>query len=248
MHRPSFSRSFPLPYGGREKAFLKRAFFSAPNDFSISGKRFFVLCQMIFSFQPVGFPFSSWRKAERWVSHPSVVLYVGTQCFIVQPERWSHFSENSWGRRVITGAWVDFYFNLMGFGKEMLYLRCLCLCWKPLTGRAWGRYIYIKGVTVRFGFDGLRTSQLQQYVKNKATGTPYGMYIIYSCRWMAKNAMAGRLLYIYISVGLSALLVSTYWAMRRPLDRGTSDRTGSTFLYVSMKKQMLLTAEREAVG
>ena len=98
MYRPSFSRSFPLLYGGREKAFLKRAFFSAPNDFSISGKRFFVLRQMIFRFQPVGFPFSSWRKTERWVSHPSVVLYVGTQCFIVQPERWNHFSENSWGR------------------------------------------------------------------------------------------------------------------------------------------------------
>ena len=59
MYRSSFSQSFPLPYGGREKAFLKRVFFSAPNDFSISGKRFFVLRQMIFSFQPVGFPFSS---------------------------------------------------------------------------------------------------------------------------------------------------------------------------------------------
>ena len=42
------AEAFPLPYGGREKAFLKRAFFSAPNDFSISGKRFFVLRQMIF--------------------------------------------------------------------------------------------------------------------------------------------------------------------------------------------------------
>jgi hypothetical protein len=53
------AEAFPLPYGGREKAFLKRAFFSAPNDFSISGKRFFVLRQMIFRFQPVGLPFSS---------------------------------------------------------------------------------------------------------------------------------------------------------------------------------------------
>ena len=32
-----------------------------------------------------------------------------------------------------------------------------------------------------------------------------------------------------IGVGLSALLVSTTWAMREPLLRGTSDRTGSTF-------------------
>ena len=30
-------------------------------------------------------------------------------------------------------------------------------------------------------------------------------------------------------MGLSALLVSTNRAMREPLDRGTSDRTGSTF-------------------
>ena len=36
-------------------------------------------------------------------------------------------------------------------------------------------------------------------------------------------------LYINIGVGLSALLVSTNWAMREPLLRGTSDRTGSTF-------------------
>ncbi len=35
-----------------------------------------------------------------------------------------------------------------------------------------------------------------------------------------------------IGVGLSALLVSTDWAMREPLDRGTSIRTGFTlFLY-----------------
>ena len=34
-------------------------------------------------------------------------------------------------------------------------------------------------------------------------------------------------LYTYTGVGLSALLVSTYRAMRRPIDRGTSDRTGS---------------------
>ena len=43
MYRPSFSRSFPLPYGGREKAFLKRAFFSAPNDFPLSAGWFPVL-------------------------------------------------------------------------------------------------------------------------------------------------------------------------------------------------------------
>ena len=37
-------------------------------------------------------------------------------------------------------------------------------------------------------------------------------------------------LYSYTGVGLSELLVSTYRAMRRPIDRGTSDRTGSALL------------------
>jgi hypothetical protein len=58
MYRPSFSRSFPLPYGGREKAFLKKGIFfcakrffnlrqaifrSAPNDFQLSAGGFSVL-------------------------------------------------------------------------------------------------------------------------------------------------------------------------------------------------------------
>ena len=41
-------------------------------------------------------------------------------------------------------------------------------------------------------------------------------------------------LYTYTGVGLSALLVSTYRAMRRPIDRGTSDRMALRFFsYVS---------------
>lgn len=39
----------------------------------------------------------------------------------------------------------------------------------------------------------------------------------------------GCIVYIHIGVGLSALLVSTTWAMPEPLLRGTSDRIGSTF-------------------
>ena len=42
--------------------------------------------------------------------------------------------------------------------------------------RRWGIY-YIKGVTVRFGFDVLELRKFKQIVKNKATGTPYGMFI-----------------------------------------------------------------------
>ena len=54
--------------------------------------------------------------------------------------------------------------------------------------------------------------------------------IIYSPYWLrmylAFVSRKGRL-YTYTGVGLSALLVSTYRAMREPTDCGTSDRTGS---------------------
>ena len=39
-------------------------------------------------------------------------------------------------------------------------------------------------------------------------------------------------LYTYTGVGLSALLVSTYRAMRRPIDRGTSDRMALRFFFL----------------
>ena len=51
-------------------------------------------------------------------------------------------------------------------------------------------------------------------------------------------------------VGLSALLISTYRVMRRPIDLGTSDRTGSTFFVYVCKQQhfYLLTAKRELLA
>ena len=45
-------------------------------------------------------------------------------------------------------------------------------------GRGWGDIHIVQGVTVRFDFDILRTSQLHLFVKNKATGTPHGMFCI----------------------------------------------------------------------
>ena len=84
--------------------------------------------------------------------------------------------------------------------------------------------------------------------KNKATGTPYRVYYIQPS--LASSAsLVGRegALYIYTNVGLSALLVSTYWAMREPLLRGTSIRAGSTFYYVYAKDK-ILTANFGVVG
>ena len=48
-------------------------------------------------------------------------------------------------------------------------------------------------------------------------------------------------------MGLSALLVSTYWAMREPLLRGTSDRTGSTFSFICIPN-LILTDNLGAVS
>ena len=58
--------------------------------------------------------------------------------------------------------------------------------------------------------------------------------IIYTSIASDVNAFDGRgRLYTYTGVGLSALLVSTCRAMRRPFYRGTSDRTGSA-LFICM--------------
>ena len=61
--------------------------------------------------------------------------------------------------------------------------------------------------------------------------------IIYSSHWLRTILLfvvKSAFLYTYIGVGLSALLVSTYRAMRRPIDRGTSDRMALRFFsYVS---------------
>ena len=52
-------------------------------------------------------------------------------------------------------------------------------CWKPSMGKG-GGHIYIKGVTVRFGFDVSESRKFNLSVKNKATGTPHGVYHIYN--------------------------------------------------------------------
>ena len=66
-------------------------------------------------------------------------------------------------------------------------------------------------------FTNFANSQL--LVKNKATGTPHGVYYIQPS--LASDDSNVRcqecFLYTYTGVGLSALLVSTNWAMPEPL-------------------------------
>ena len=98
-------------------------------------------------------------------------------------------------------------------------------------GRGWADIHMVKGVFVRFGFDAIRISQIQRQVKTKQQRTPHEVYYIQPSL-ASDNSIVRRqecFLYTYTGVGLSALLVSTGRAMRRPLHCGTSDRTGSTF-------------------
>ena len=96
-------------------------------------------------------------------------------------------------------------------------------------GRVGWEYIHTKGVTERFGFDDVRTSQPQTVSQKQSNGNAPRVFYMYS-PWCTLLYRKGKgELYTDIGVGLSALLVSTNWAMREPLNRGTSDRTGSTF-------------------
>ena len=108
------------------------------------------------------------------------------------------------------------------------------------------RYIYIKGVTERFGFDVVESRKFKRLVKHKATGTSH-VVIICNPHWLLPlgNGYLG-VFYIFIGVGLSALLVSTDRGNARALTRGTSIRTGSTsFLYIygNVTNQRIRTTE-----
>ena len=79
--------------------------------------------------------------------------------------------------------------------------------------------IHIKGVTGRFGFDAIRISQVQYSLsKTKQRERPKGCFICtaHSVPYYIDGKGKGEL-YTNIGVGLSALLVSTNWAMREPL-------------------------------
>ena len=77
---------------------------------------------------------------------------------------------------------------------------------KAPMGRWWVGHINIKGVTVRFGFDVLRISQVLKSVENKATGNAPGDVCIHQFALWAVPCRPD--VNICIGVGLSALLVS----------------------------------------
>ena len=97
----------------------------------------------------------------------------------------------------------------------------------PLCGVEGGAHIYIKGVTVRFGFDVLELRNFRQIVKNKATGTPHGMFI-YNPHWSYVFMTSKGNLYTHQRGAFDVARFDNL-GNAKALTRGTSDRTGSTF-------------------
>ena len=110
--------------------------------------------------------------------------------------------------------------KFVSVSRNNAYLCKADFCRKPRMGKARVGDIYIKGVTVRFGFDVLEPGKLKRFVKNKATGTPYrGVYTFASRTFpvtVCYGKMFGCAFDIYVIVGLSALLVSTNRAIPGP--------------------------------
>ena len=86
-------------------------------------------------------------------------------------------------------------------------------------GKVRDGYIYIKGVTVRFGFDVLELRNFTIICQKQSNGDAlwdvYTLHPEHSRIRMCLGNCSGMLV-IYIIVGLSALLVSTDRVMRRP--------------------------------
>src|SRR3712207_3223884 len=88
---------------------------------------------------------------------------------------------------------------------------------KASRDRGWVDIHMVKGVFVRFSFDELESRKFNDKSKTKQQRTLYVMYYIYSTRWYQSIFdCCHECYYIYISVGLSVLLVSTCRAMREP--------------------------------
>ena len=91
----------------------------------------------------------------------------------------------------------------------------------------WDTYI-LKAFSGRFGFDALRISQIRTDCQKQSNGNAP-----WRCRLYMFLTLFIRVgIYIYIDVGLSALLGLTNQGNARAFKAWTGHRTGSTFLYV----------------
>ena len=107
---------------------------------------------------------------------------------------------------------------------------------------AWGGIVHTKRRLLRFGFDGLRTSQLQKTVSQKQSNVNAPGMCLYAVLLMLCSHRCiltpwnyvESIVSIYISAWGYALLVSTYRAMRRPLNREASDSAGLHAFFMSL--------------
>ena len=103
-------------------------------------------------------------------------------------------------------------------------------------GRGWADIYMVKGVSDALVLTIRELRKLICQSRTKQQGTSHGC-IVYNPYWLRLHfafVVKKGYLYTYTHVGLSALLVSTIRAMRRPSWRGTSDRTDSTlYVYIS---------------
>ena len=97
----------------------------------------------------------------------------------------------------------------------------------------WDTYI-LKAFSGRFGFDALRISQVHTSGQEQGNGNAP-----WRCRqYMSIASCMEQGIYIYIGVGLSALLGWTTRAMREPSKRGPGTELAPRFcVYVANMKQ-----------
>ena len=98
----------------------------------------------------------------------------------------------------------------------------------PMGNLLWWDTYILKAFSGRFGFDALRISQIQTSGQEQSNGdAPW------RCRlYMPCILRVGYCIYIYIGVGLSALLGLDYQGNAKTFTSWTGHRTGSTFLCV----------------
>lgn len=103
--------------------------------------------------------------------HPSIIPFVGIIMFRRHPPFLHSSPSHNFFRNFFAKSFVD---SIIFVTFAVSYL-----AESSIWAKAGWTYIH-KGVTVRFGFDVSESRKFNLSVKNKATGTPHGVYHIYS--------------------------------------------------------------------
>ena len=107
-------------------------------------------------------------------------------------------------------------------------------CWKPSWVGCLGRHIYIKGVTVRFGFDCVEFSQSSTISQEQSNGNAPWVYCIHSFQDAVSISMDGLYLmgWLYIHLrGAFSVARFDLSGNARSLTQWNEWQSGSTFLF-----------------